>query len=169
MAFPFAFSGFLASMQAAGLVMDYSSTKSNQKIIRKGRQLENAQYQTNLEMLRMESSQASLNEMRELRQNIGTQIAVAGAKGQSGWAGVNQATFAFGQDERTRRMNLLTKEAQLRASKVLSGLHSLESETQLGRQFASRALNTLPASSLLSAFGKTELGKQWGFGLEEQE
>jgi hypothetical protein len=168
MAFPFVFSGFLAGMQAAGLVMDYSSTKSKQKIIRKGRELEDAQYQNNLEILRMESQQASLKEMQDLRTAIGTQIVSASVRGVGSFGAVNKSLNSFSADERTRRLNLLAKEANLRSANVLSGLHTLESETQLGQQFTSKALNTLPASSLISSLGKTELGKKWGFGLEEK-
>jgi hypothetical protein len=164
MAFPFAFSGFLAAMQAAGLITDYSNIRSRQRLLRAGQSIDNAQFDLNMENIKYESEQASLNEMRDLRKNIGTQIAAAAARGASAAPGVNEASFNFTQDERTRRMNLLSKESQLRAGKALSGLHTLQSETELGRQFASRALNTLPISQVGSMFGQTPLGQKWGFG-----
>ncbi len=172
MPFPLVFSGFLLAMQAAGTVIDWKNTQDNIGLINKGRELENAQYQANLDAVRVESEEASLNEMKQLRQNIGTQIANNAAKGTSSASGtaqslINSSMGAFNSDERTRRINLLTKESNLRAANVLSGLHTLQSETQLGQAFNQRLFDTLPISTAANAFGKTKLGKQWGFGLEE--
>lgn len=166
------FSGVLLAFQAAGLVTDYRATKSSQKLIQKGRQLEQAAIETNLEAVRLESGQASLDEMKQLRQNLGTQIAMQAARGNAPGAGTaltlqNEAVSNFNADERTRRMNLIAKESQLRASNILSGLHTLQSETQLGQAMTSRLVNTLPLSSAVDEFRKSKLGKQWGFGLEE--
>lgn len=169
MAFPFAFSGFLFGMQAAGLIVDYSSVRSRQRLIRAGQQVNDVQFDLNMENIKYESEQASLNEMRDLRENIGTQIANAAAKGTSSWGAVSKGSFNYNQDERTRRMNLMSKEAQLRAGKILSGMHTLESETELGRQFASKVIDTLPISAVGSAFGKTPLGQKWGFGEQKKK
>jgi hypothetical protein len=63
---------------------------------------------------------------------------------------------------------LLSKEAQLRANNVLSGLHTAQSETQLGQSITSEIFNTLPVSSLFDyAFGKkksnaSESSFSWG-------
>lgn len=163
--------GFMLAMQAAGLILDYSNTKSQMKMIQTGRDLEKAAIETNLEAVRLESSEASLNEMKQLRQNLGTQMAVQAARGTASGAGTaavlsQTSVGAFNADERSRRMNLLAKESELRASNVLSGLHTLQSETQLGQAFTSRALNALPISSAFDQFKRTDLGKKWGFGLE---
>ena len=162
----------LLAFQAAGMVIDYRNTRSQQKLIHQGRQLEQASIETNLEAVRLESSQASLAEMKELRQNLGTQIAMQAARGNAPGAGSSitmqaAAVGAFNTDERTRRMNLLAKEANLRASKILSGLHSLQSETQLGQALTSRFIKSVPVSAAFDKFGETELGKSWGFGLKE--
>lgn len=161
----------LLAFQAAGMVLDYRATKNNQKLIQQGRMLESAAIDTNLEAIRLESSEASLAEMKELRQNLGTQIAEQAARGNAPGAGTSitmqaASVGAFNADERTRRMNLLAKEANLRASNILSGLHSLQSETQLGQAMTSRFISSAPVSSAFDAFGKTDLGKKWSFGLE---
>ena len=166
------FSGALLAFQAAGLVTDYRATKSSQKLIQQGRALEQASIDTNLEAIRLESSEASLAEMKQLRQNLGTQMAMQAARGNAPGAGssvtmANASIGAFNTDERKRRMNLLAKEANLRASNILSGLHSLQSETQLGQALTSRIINTLPVSSAADSFRNSSLGKKWGFGLEE--
>jgi len=162
----------LLAFQAAGMVIDYRSTKSNQKLIKQGRSLEQASIETNLEAVRLESNQASLTEMQELRQNLGSQIAQQAARGNAAGAGSSitmqaQSVGAFNADERTRRMNLLSKEANLRASNILSGLHSLQSETQLGQAMTTRFANTVNTTQVFDKFGETELGKKWGFGMTE--
>ena len=143
---------FLLSMQAAGLVSSIFGAKSQQKYIQLGRKLEQEQYTTNLQALKLQSSEDSLAEMKQLRQNIGTQIATQAARGNRGgssYAGINKSVNSFDSDERTRRMNLLAKESELRANHVLSGLHSLQSETQLGQSLTSTFLNSIQTTSLL--------------------
>lgn len=147
---------FLLSMQAAGLVSSIFGAKSQQKFIRQGRQLEQGQYETNLAAIKLQSAEASLDEMKQLRQNIGTQIAVQAAKGNRGgssYAGIRQSVGNFDSDERTRRMNLLAKESELRANHVLSGLHSLQAETELGQSLTKTFLNTVQTSTLLGQYG----------------
>lgn len=160
--------GALLAFQAAGLITDYRNTKNSQKMIQQGRQLEQAAIETNLEAVRLESGEASLNEMKQLRQNIGTQMVQQTARGNSPGMGTSLALTQesvnnVNSDERSRRMNLLAKESQLRASNILSGLHSLQSETQLGQAMTSRFINQLPISSAFDSFSKSKLGKQWGF------
>jgi hypothetical protein len=164
--------GLLLGMQAAGAIMDYRSMRSQQKLIGVGRQLEQAAYETNLEAIRLEADEASLQAMKDLRQNIGTQIVTQAARGTSTAQGsaqmlMTQSTSQFENDERKRRMNLMAKEANLRANNVLSGLHTLQSETQLGQAFTQRLLNQIPTSEAFGEFRKTGFAKSIGFGLEE--
>src|SRR5690348_6584482 len=129
---------FLLAMQAAGMVVDYFGTQRQIGMGRMGAQMEQEGIESNIQMTRLESEDASLNAMRQLRENLGSQAAIFAARGVRGNTGsalslTTQSISNFNADERTRRMNLLGKEAQLRASKVLSGLHQLTSETQLGQ------------------------------------
>jgi len=143
---------FLLSMQAAGLVSSIFGAKSQQKYIKLGRQLEQEQFTTNLQAIKLQSAEASLDEMKQLRQTIGSQIAIQatrGNRGGSSYAGISEASHNFDSDERTRRMNLLAKESELRANHVLSGLHSLQAETQLGQSLTKDILNSLQTTSLL--------------------
>jgi hypothetical protein len=164
--------GFLVAMQAAGMIVDLSSYHSNQKIINMGRQLENAAFETNMQALKLESTEASIAEMKQLRENLGNQIATNAARGTSSSQGSalslqQKSIGTFNADERTRRINLMAKESQLRANKVLSGLHTLRSETELGRAMVGRQIDKIPTSATVEAFGKTDLGKKWGFGIKE--
>ena len=161
--------GILLGMQAAGMIVDYTQTRRQQGLIRAGRELEQAQYEANLESLRAQTEQESLSAMRQLRANISTQIAVQAARGTSTAAGTavtlrTASQQAFAEDERVRRMNQLAKEADLRAGNVLSGLHALSSETQLGQAMQQRWLNMIPLSSLTAGLGKKEKAS---YGLEE--
>src|SRR6185503_461650 len=145
-------SAFLLSMQAAGLVSSIFGSKSQEKYIKLGRELEQNQYSANLEAIRLQSAESSLDEMKQLRQNIGTQIANNAAKGNRGgtsYTGIQKSSTNFNKDERSRRMNLLAKESELRANHVLSGLHSLQSETQLGQSLTSTVLSSIQTTSLL--------------------
>lgn len=162
---------FLLSMQAAGLVTSIFSAHSQEKYIKIGRKLEQEQFTTNLQALRLQSAESSLDEMKKLRQNIGSQIAITAARSgktnASAW-GITESVKNFESDERKRRLNLLAQESNLRANEVLSGMHTLQSETQLGRSIASTALNMIPVSSLLSsAMNKSAKKSQsefsWGY------
>jgi len=141
---------FLLSMQAAGLVTSVFGYKSQKDTIDLGRKLEQEQFKTNLEAIRLESTQASVAELKQVRQNIGAQIVVNAARGNRGgssYLGIEQTKSAYNNDERVRRMNLLAKESSLRAANVLSGLHTLQSETQLGQNLMKDIFNTIPLSA----------------------
>jgi hypothetical protein len=163
------FAGILLGMQAAGMIVDYTQTRRQQGLIQAGREIEQAQYEANLESLRAQTEQESLFAMKQLRQNIGTQIAVQAARGTSSAGGTastlrQTSMAAFSEDERVRRMNQLAKEADLRAGNVLSGLHALSSQTQLGQAMQQRFINLIPISSLTAGLGKKEKAS---YGLEE--
>ncbi len=161
---------FLLSMQAAGMVFQFGENKSKMKQIQQGRALEKAAIDANLEALSYDYNQQSLESMKQLRQNLGTQAAVQAARGnrsgtETTTALVEKSVGNYNADEQTRRMNLLAKEANLRATNVLSGLHTLQSETELGRQTFD-IFKSLPTSSAFDQFRRSDLGKKWGFGLE---
>lgn len=157
---------FLLSMQAAGLVSSLFGAHSQDKYIKIGRTLEQEQYTTNLQAIRLQSAESSLDEMKQLRQNIGTQIATQAARGNRGgvsYSGVSKSVSNFNSDERTRRMNLLARESELRANHVLSGLHTLQSESQLGQSLTDTFLNSIQTTTLLGPRGNKKAGatNQW--------
>lgn len=144
---------FLLAMQAAGLVTSIFSAHNQDKYIQLGKKLEQEQYTTNLQAVKLKSADESLTEMKQLRHNIGSQIVMQAARGNRGgssYAGINKASNTFESDERKRRMNLLAAESDLRANHVLSGLHTLQSETQLGQNLLKTTLDTIQTTSLLT-------------------
>ena len=176
---------FLLSMAAAGAIIPLITGQKDYKLIRQGRELEQAAVDSNLEALRTQNSEASLEAMQSLRENVSSQIAINAARGVSSGAGsasaaISSSESAFAADEKTRRLNLLVKENELRAAGVLSGLHTLTGETQLGQSLTNQIFNNLPISSLADKFKreagnlKSEIpsirgkfGKKAGFGLTE--
>lgn len=141
---------FLMSMQAAGLVTSVYGVRSQQKIIELGKKLEQEQFSTNMQAIRLQSAEASLEELKQVRQNIGSQIVAniaRGNRGGSSYSRINESVRNLDNDERKRRMNLLAKESELRAGHILSGLHTNQSETQLGQSLMKDIFNTLPVSS----------------------
>ena len=148
---------FLLSMSAAGAIVSITQANSNQKLIKMGRQLEQSAIDTNLEALRTQTSESSLEALQALRENVSNQISLNAARGVSSGGGsasaaISASEAAFGQDEKTRRLNLLVKENELRAAGVLSGLHTLTSETKVGQSLTNQIFNNLPISSLVDKF-----------------
>jgi hypothetical protein len=167
---------FLLSMTAAGALIPTIQAGQNQKLIKMGRELEQSAIETNLEALRAQSSQGSLEAIKQLRENVANQIAINAARGVSSGAGsgagaIQKSESNFGQDEKTRRLNLMVKEGELRASNVLSGLHTLTSETQLGQSLTKQIFNNIPLSSIGDKYfpdlfkSKKEAKPKDGYGL----
>lgn len=141
----------LLAAQAAGMIIDYQSTQNQIAMGRIGTQLEKAAIGANLQATRLQAADQSLQAMMNLRQTLGSQAAVLAARGTRGNAGSalmigQESVSRYNADERARRMNLLAREAELRASNVLSGMHQLTSETQLGQALTKRFINMIPTN-----------------------
>lgn len=147
---------FLLGMQAVGAIADVAGTRGQIRAGRAGTQLEQAQIENRLEQERAASTQGSIDAMQQLRQNLATQQAIFAARGTRGTAGsaasiASKSIQNFSTDERVRRMNLLSREAGLRATNTLTGMHQLSSETQLGQSLSKRLIDTLPVSEGLTS------------------
>ena len=139
------FTMFLVSMQAAGVVTSVWEGKSASRQIQQGRALEKAGIEMNMAANNYEFQESSLASMKQLRANLGTQAVMNAARGNAagteGTAVQTQKSISSAQgDIEAKRMRMLAREAELRASNVLSGLHTLKSETELGRKLASPLL-----------------------------
>ncbi len=150
---------FLLSMQIAGAIGDSIGTGRAISVGRAGRDVELAQIETRLEQERLASAVSSLDAMKQLRQVLASQRAISAARGAdigAGTAFAAQATSVsnYTADERVRRMNLLSKEATLRAHGSLSSLHQLASETKLGQQLSKRMFDQIPFNELYKTIEK---------------
>jgi len=162
-------SGFLLSLQASGMVVDLYNTFQRKKLIETGKKLEQEAFETNIQAIRLETEQQSVAQLQQLRQNLGTQIAVQAARGNNTGAGSSvflreKSIGSYGQDERSRRLNLLAKESQLRANNIISGLGTLQSETELGQAMYGRYLNQINTSKAFDNLLNSDFANRWGFG-----
>ncbi len=152
---------FLIAMQAAGVISTIYQGNKNKDLIQMGKALENSAFETSLTAIRAEAATSSLEALTQLRKNIGTQIAINAARGVASGAGsaqtnINTAEANYSSDEQKRRMNLLVRENELRGAHVLSGIHTLTSETQMGQSLTDQIFNKLPISGLADKFTKPE-------------
>jgi hypothetical protein len=141
----------LLAMQAAGMITDYFGTKNQAEMMGLGMELKNAELDTNLEENRLETENASLEGLKDLRQTLGSQIAVMAARGTSTAGGsaaslLNESQGNFNSDEQIRRLNSMGRENQLRAGAAISRLQNSSSVSKLWQGFASRTLNKFPSS-----------------------
>lgn len=157
---------FLLAMQAAGMVIDWYGNSQQKQIGRMGTQIEQAGIENQIQMTRLESEEASLAAMKNLRKTLGSQAAVLAARGTRGGVGSaltlsNESVTNFNSDERMRRMNLLSKETNLRAQNFMVGLHQMTAESQMGQALRQRFFDKLPMASL---GGGSESGGTTSFG-----
>jgi len=162
---PFA---LLLAMQAAGMVTDYIGTKNQQRLADYGERIQQAGIEANIAQTRLETEDASLEAMRNLRQNLGSQIAIQAARGNKIGAGsafisFNESSNTFNADERMRRLNLMGKENQLRSGSALSRLQNMSENTSLWRSFGQRSMSRFPSSAAGWKQGMTDFKE--GFGL----
>jgi hypothetical protein len=142
---------FLLALQAAGMVVDYFGTQSQANLMKLGGQLQQAGFEANLEQTRLETEDESLQAMKNLRKNLGSQIATYAARGTALGAGsavanIEESLSNASADERTRRLNLLGKENQLRAGSVMTRLQNMSETSKLWQSFTSRSLSKIPTS-----------------------
>lgn len=158
----------LLAMQAAGMITDYFSAKNQAEMMKMGMRVQQAGIEANIEQSRAEAADASLRAMQELRQNIGSQIAVFAARGTSTAGGsafslLNESEGNFNADERVRRLNALGKKNSLRAGAAISRLTYSSDTSKLWKGFSSRTLNKFPSSAAGWEQYGNEIGE--GFGL----
>lgn len=158
----------LLAMQAAGMVTDYLGVQRQQELGKYGAKLQQAAINSQIEQNRLSAEDQSLQQLRQLRQSLGTQMAVFAARGTAPGAGsavlsTQNLVRNFNEDERMRRMNLLSRESQLKAGKSISQLTQMGENSKLWKGFAQRTINRFPTSPAAwdklnnSSFGLTEI------------
>lgn len=136
--------GLTLAFQAAGLIGGYKGMQSNLRMTTQAAQLEKQQNAMNMQAIKNQSAQASLEAMKDLRKNMGYQLATQTARGTemqgSALALLHESEVNFNNDEQIRRMNTLAKEADLRAAGVISGMHTFAAQSKLKSDFFNSAL-----------------------------
>ena len=126
----------LLAMQAAGMVTDYFGAKNQDEMMKMGMKLQQAGIEANIYQSRLESQEASLASIKQLRQTMGSQLAIMAARGTSSAGGsalsfLNESIGNFNADERIRKLNLLGRENQLRANSAISRLQYSSDSSKL--------------------------------------
>lgn len=161
----------LLAMQAAGMITDFLGAKNQAELTQMGQQLQEAGINSNIDQVKAETEDASLNAMIQLRKNLGTQIAVFAARGTAPGAGsallsLNESVHNFNSDEQTRRMNAMGKINQLRTGAAISRLNSMSDVSKLWTGFASRTFDRISTSAqYYNQLGKSM--KKEGFGITQ--
>lgn len=160
----------LLSLQAAGMIASYSSWQSQRKTLKMGRALEESQFEANLQALRLQATQESAQEARQVRLNIGSQIALNAARGGAGGSsslGISQSLRSFYEDESMRKINLLTKQNALRGQNLLANLKTAAAKRELDMQFIKSIGNQFSSSAMggmTGSTGATGNAFNWGVG-----
>ena len=133
----------LLAMQAAGMVVDYLGTKNQQDFAEYGAKIQQAGMDAQLMQTRLEAEDASLQGLRSLRQQLGTQAAIFAERGTRSGAGTaalftNEAVSNFNADERTRRINLLGRKNELKGQKAISILQQKGEKSKMWQGFRLR-------------------------------
>lgn len=152
----------LLAMQAAGMITDLIGTRNQANLMNLGMKVQQAGIEANIEQNKLETADASLQAMKQLRQSLGTQIAVYAARGTSTAAGsaattLNESFTNFNADERMRRLNALGKETGMRGQGLISRLQNSADINNLWKGFATRTFNRFSTnpSAYSSMFGST--------------
>lgn len=162
----------LLAMQASGMITDYFGAKSEANMMKLGIKVQRAGIEANIAQLKLETEDQSLQAIKQLRQSLGSQIAIMAARGTSTAGGssvslLNESVNNFNTDERIRRLNALGKENQLRAGNASSILQYNSDVSKLWQGFSSRTVNRFPSnlegwknfySQGREAFGLTKVG-----------
>ena len=140
---------FLLALQAGGMVVDFLGKQKQVGASKQAAALEQQQIDQQIQLSRVQYEEESLASLRELRQNLGTQMAVAAARGGSSGTNVlamQESISAQGSDARIRKINQLSQEAALKTNKRLSELHQKTTENNIWNEFKSNTFNKIPTS-----------------------
>jgi len=160
--------GFMLSLQAAGMVVDWFGKNEQIRLGKMGQKIEQAGINSNIAQARLESEDASLQAMKALRMNLGTQAAMNAARGISNASGSaifsrNDSLSNFNADERMRKINLAHNEASLKAGGLISNLHEKTYENRTWNEFRNNIINKIPTDpssykEMAKSFGLTKVG-----------
>jgi len=160
------------AMQASGMIVDWFGKQDQMKLAGMGDQLNQASITNNIASSRLESEDQSLQSMKQLRMNLGSQLAVEAARGVRSGAGnsviaSNESVGNFNADERMRKINLSNNINNQKANSLISKLHTQTYNNDVTNQFRDSVLNRLPTSpqawkGIIDNFSKSN---NYGFGL----
>lgn len=158
----------LLAMQAAGMVVDWLGSEDQAEKAEEAAEMQRIGIEANIRQNRIETEDSSLQALKNLRKNLGSQAALFAARGTKQGAGtamtfMSQSISNFNSDERLRRINLFNTETALNVGMNISHLNQEANNSKIWQGFAQRSFNRIPTNP------KTwdQIGKS--FGLTQKE
>lgn len=147
----------LLAAQAAGLATDLYATRKAAKSMKMGFELDAANAENKIEQMRLQGTEDALFNLERLRQNISTQRAIAGARGQSSTSGSARGAIlsserSFTADERARELSERFKTFDIRSDIAAGRISNKAQKQQLGIGLAQRAFQTIGTQGLQGGF-----------------
>ncbi len=155
--------GYYLAAQAAGMLVDAYGNSQSAAASQKGTDKQIAAIEENIALNRLQTEDASLQALRALRQNLGTQAAMMAARGIRSGQGTsallsNESVAAFSSDERMRRINSMVNEKNLRAQESITEMNQKAYENKQWTDFGKSVFDKIPTNpSAWKAFGDS-----WG-------
>lgn len=140
---------FLLALQAGGMVVDYLGKQKQVSTSKTAAALEQQQINQQITLSRLQYEEESVASLRELRQNLGTQMAISAARGggsSNSIIAMQESINAQGSDARIRKINQLSQEAALKTNKRLAELHQKTYENNIWNEFKSSLFEKIPTS-----------------------
>lgn len=165
---PFA---LLLAMQAAGMITDWLGVQNQNELGEMGAKIQHAGVEASIEQTRLESADASLQAMQNLRKTLGAQAAIFAARGTKSGAGntleiLTESIGNFNADERMRRINTMGRINQIKAGGLIGDLNASGARSKRWNEFGQRTINRFPSSKQGWEQGISDT-KQ-GFGLTQK-
>lgn len=146
---------FLLALQAGGMVVDFMGKQKQVNQSKHALALEKQQINENIQLSRLQYENESLASLRELRQNLGTQMAMSAARGGgANVIGMQESISAQGSDERIRKINMLAQETAYKTQKKMAELHQKTTENNIWNEFKNSLFQAIPTS--------TQAWQAWG-------
>ena len=164
----------MLAAQGAGMIIDYMGRENQIELGRQGEAMQQQNISEQIQTSRLQTEDASLQAMKQLRMNLGTQAATLAARGIRSGAGTaalfgNESVGNFNADERIRKVNQRGNEAALKAGGMIASLHQQTAEANTWNEFRTNAINKIPTTpeawDQISKGFSAESG--YGFGLSK--
>ncbi len=149
------YSYLLMGAQAAGFGINLWGTSQANRMIGMGANLDKQALDLRMEQNTLASTEAAIANQERLRETIGLQAAMFAARGQRGGAGTaaaiqNKSLIDFGREERSRQMNLMFAQSNIKGQKAAIGMQAAGQKAQGWGGLLNTSLSSLNFNSLLN-------------------
>ncbi len=145
----------LMGAQAAGFGINLWGTSQANRMIGMGANLDRQALDLRMQQNTLASTEQAIANQEQLREAIGLQAVMFAARGQRGGVGSaaaiqNKSLIDFGKEERSRQMNLMFAQSNIKAQKATIGMQAAGQKAQGWGGLLNTSLNSLNFNSLLN-------------------